>query len=75
MFANSDPKTAAYAFNTSAAMLAAQGKKREAILDYMKTLLLCDPREVPEAREVARKEVKALLHDLKDPREKEIDKL
>ncbi len=75
MFTNADPKTAAYAFNTSASMLAAQGKKREAVLDYMKTLLLCDPREAPEARETAKEAVKALLRELKDPRANEIDKL
>ena len=75
MFVNADVKTVAFAFNTRAELLAGEGKKREAILDYLKTLLLCKNEEAQDARETARVRVKALLTELKDPRAGEIDKL
>ena len=75
MFVNADARTVAFAFNTRAELLAGDGKKREAILDYMKTLLLCKSTEVQEARTTARASIKALLTELKDPRAGEIDKL
>lgn len=75
MFVNADAKTVAFAFNTRAELLAGENKKREAILDYLKTLMLCKGDEVEDARETARARVKALLTELKDPRAGEIDKL
>ena len=75
MFVNADAKTVAFAFNTRAELLVGENRKREAILDYLKTLLLCKNEEAQEARETARSRVKALLVELKDPRAGEIDKL
>jgi tetratricopeptide (TPR) repeat protein len=75
MFTQADAKTVAFAFNTRAELLAKEGKRREAILDYLKTILLCKTDEASEARETAKSQVKALLTELKDPRAGEIDKI
>ncbi len=75
MVAAADAKTAAAAFNARAAMLAAEGSRKEAVLDYMKTLLLCKEEEAAEERATARAAVKELLKQLNDNRAAEIDNL
>ena len=59
-----DDKTAPSAFNARGQLLAAEGKKREAVLEYLKTLLLFKPEEAVAERAAARKAVVALLKDM-----------
>ncbi len=61
-----DPEIGTYVFNTRGRLLAAQGLKREAVLQYLKTILL-----FPKAGAVRRdayREVIALLEELGDDR-------
>ena len=70
-----DSRSAAFAFNARARLLAAEGKKREALLEYMKTLLLFKPNVAERERAEARKQVIALLKENKDPRWQDIEKI
>ncbi|MCK5802618.1 MAG: tetratricopeptide repeat protein [Lentisphaeria bacterium] len=59
---------AAYAFNLRGRILAEQGKTKEAVLEYLKTLLFIPPDSNVKARNEARKQAVALLRKLKDPK-------
>jgi len=68
-----DRNVAAFVFNARGRLLVKQGKKKDAVLEYLKTLLLFKPGVVSAARKEARANVVALLKDLKDPRAKEFE--
>ena len=63
----SNPKVACFVFNTRGKLLAAQGKKKEALLQYLKTVLIFD-KSVGSVRKDAYREVVALLKEMKDQR-------
>lgn len=65
----SDPKVACFVFNTRGKLLAAQGKKKEALLQYLKTVLIFD-KSVGPVRKEAYREVVNLLKEMKDQRAK-----
>jgi len=70
-----DADAAAFAFNARGRILVQQGRKKEAVLEFLKALLLFRPGTAEREREDARKQVVALLEELKDPRWKEFEKL
>lgn len=70
-----DDNTAAFAFNARAKILVKKGKKKEAVLEYLKTVLLFQPGTADRERKEAKKEVVALLNAMKDGRAKEIAKI
>ena len=61
MLKSSDEKTAAFAFNVRGRILADQGKKKEAVLEFLKVLLLFKPGSVGRERKEAKGQVVALL--------------
>lgn len=65
-----DPALAAYVFNTRGLLLKHQGKKREALLQYLKTVVVFDP-SIGTARQEAYREVVSLMREMKDPRAEE----
>ncbi|MCF7853587.1 MAG: CDC27 family protein [Candidatus Pacebacteria bacterium] len=65
--ADSD-ELAAFSFNASGRLLAEQGKKKEAVLEYLKTVLLFEPDTVPRERKEAKEQVVKLLKEMGDPR-------
>lgn len=69
------PDAAAFAFNVRGRILEAKGRKREAVLEYLKTVLLFRPGRVDRERKEAKERVVALLKDMKDPRWKEFEKM
>lgn len=69
------PADAAFAFNVRGRMLSDEGKKKEAVLEYLKTLLLLDPDDVEQARNQAREQAVALLKEMNDPNWKRIEEL
>jgi predicted negative regulator of RcsB-dependent stress response len=69
------PDVAAFAFNMSGQILAKQGKKKEAVLQYMKTLLVFEPGTVNVERQEAKKQAVALLREMGDPRFKQIQQM
>ncbi len=73
---NAKGADAAYAFNLSGQLLVKQGKKKEAVLEYLKTLLLFrGDQRAAKYREQAKKEAVQLLEEMNDPRVKKIRKL
>ena len=62
-----DPKVAAFVFNARGELLQKEGKPKEAILQYLKTVLLFD-KSVGSVRQDAYKEVVGILEELKDNR-------
>ncbi len=72
---SNNPKLAAFAFNLRGDILAEEGKKKDAVLQYLKTVLLFSQAELGPERTDARKKVVALLKELKDPRYKDFEKL
>jgi hypothetical protein len=77
MLKAADEQTAAFAFNVRGRILADEGKTKEAVLEYLKTVLLFKPGVAVADRErrEAKQKVVALLEELKDPRAKEFEKL
>ena len=59
---------AAFAFNAAGRLLAQQGKKKEAVLEYLKTVLLFEPGNVQRERSEAKEQVVKLLKEMGDPR-------
>jgi predicted negative regulator of RcsB-dependent stress response len=60
---------AAMALNARGEILAKQGKSKEAVLEYLKTLLLFeDGKSVKPYRDEARKQVVALMRKMGDPK-------
>ena len=68
-----DHSVTAFVFNARGKLLAKKGKKKDAVLEYLKTLLLFKPGDVSAARKEARTNVVALLKEMKDPRAKEFE--
>ena len=68
-----DEDVAAFAFNTRGQILVRQGKKKDAVLQYLKTLLLFEQADVARERDEARKQVVALLKEMNDPRAKDFE--
>jgi len=58
---------AGFAFNVRGRILDDSGKKKEAVLEYLKTLLLLDADSAENERDEARQRVVALLKEMKDP--------
>jgi len=77
MITDADKSTAALAFNTRGRILAVtEGRQKDAVLEYLKTLLLFKPGAGVDAeRTEARKAVTALLKEMRDPRAPEIEKI
>lgn len=69
---NAESKTAASAFNIRGSILEKEGKKKQAVLEYLKTVLLFQPEEAKAQREKARKKAVQLLEEMNDPR---VDKI
>jgi len=72
---SNDPGIAIFTFNTRGKLLAAEGKKKEAVLQYLKTMLLFKPGTYPKERDEARKAVAALLRSMGDSRADDLEKL
>ena len=72
---SNDASIAAFTFNTRGKLLAAEGKKKEAVLQYLKTLLLFKAGTLAKERDEARQAVVALLRSMGDPRADEFEKL
>lgn len=68
-----DEDIAAFAFNTRGQILGRQGKKKDAVLQYLKTLLLFEPGDAAKERDEAREQVVALLKEMNDPRAKDFE--
>jgi len=75
MMKAADKDMAAFAFNVRGDILREEGKKKEAVLEYLKTLLLFRPGSVEREREKARTQVVALLKEMKDSRWQDIQKI
>ena len=70
-----DDSAAAFAFNVRGSILVQDGKKKEAVLEYLKTLLLFKPGTLKAERDEARKAAAALLKEMGDPRAGEFEKI
>ena len=69
-----DEDIAAFAFNTRGQILSRQkGREKDAVLQYLKTLLLFEPGDATRERDEARKRVVALLKEMNDPRAKDFE--
>ena len=68
-----DDNIAAKAFNLRGETLLAQGQKKQAVLEYLKTLLLFDKKKVPAEHAYAKKQAIAIMKELKDPRVSKIE--
>jgi tetratricopeptide (TPR) repeat protein len=75
MITSSSKDDVAFAFNARGRILEKEGKKKEAVLEYLKTLLLFDSGSVEESRDEARTRVVALLKDMNDARWKDFEKM
>ncbi|MBT3376687.1 MAG: tetratricopeptide repeat protein [Lentisphaerae bacterium] len=75
MMKSADRGMAAFSFNARGDILVQEGKKKEAVLEYLKTLLLFQPGSVDRERDKARTQAVALLKELKDSRWQEIQKI
>jgi len=75
MMKSADRDMAAFSFNVQGDILAQEGKKKEAVLEYLKTLLLFRPGSVKRERSKAKTQAVALLKEMKDSRWQEIEKI
>ncbi len=75
MIKGDDAEDAAFAFNVRGRILAEEGKKKEAVLEHLKSLLLFDAKTAKEQREEARKRVVALLKEMNDPNWQRFEKM
>lgn len=75
MIKSADDDMAAFAFNARARLNANEGRKKEAVLDYLKTVLLFPSGPADPEREEAKKQVVALLKEMNDPRWQEFEKM
>ncbi len=64
------PEIAAFAFNASGQLLEKQGKNKEAVLQYLKAVLLFEPAVGGYERKQAKQNVVALLKQMGDERHK-----
>ncbi len=67
LMTSKDDATAAKAFNMRGEALLAQGQKKPAVLEFLKTLLLFDKKKVQEERAYAKKQAVAIMKEIKDP--------
>lgn len=65
---NADEQVAAQAFCLRGMVAEARGDKKQAILEYMKPLMLFDAKKGGEYRSVAKKNAVRLMQELNDPR-------
>ena len=71
-----DDALAAFAFNLRGQIREAQGQKKEAVLEYLKTILLFEGKgKIRRDREMARQKAVALMKELNDPRAAKIEAL
>lgn len=71
-----DDSLAAFAFNIRGQIREAQGQKKEAVLEYLKTVLLFEGKgRLKRDRETARQRAIALMKELKDPRVTKIEQI
>ncbi|MBR6076163.1 MAG: hypothetical protein IKP87_12740, partial [Victivallales bacterium] len=71
-----DDALAAFAFNLRGQIREAQGQKKEAVLEYLKTVLLFEGKgKIRRDREMARQKAVALMKELNDPRAAKIEAL
>jgi predicted negative regulator of RcsB-dependent stress response len=75
MMKSAEDNMAAFAFNARGRLYAAEGKKKEAVLDYLKTLLLFQAGTADGERQEAKRQVVALLKEMGDARWQEIEKM
>lgn len=68
-------KDAAFAFNMRGQLCLAKGQKKQAVLEYLKTLLVFDNKKAPKERAEAKKQAVAIMKELKDPRVGKIEAL
>lgn len=64
---------AAFAFNMRGQIYALQGQKKQAVLEYLKTMLLFDGRKLRKERAEAKKQAVAIMKELNDPRVSKIE--
>ena len=69
---DADDATAAQAFCLLGEMAEAQDDKKQAVLEYLKVLMLFDGKNVGEARATAKSRALKLMREMKDPR---VDKI
>jgi hypothetical protein len=69
---DADDSTAAQAFCLLGEMAEAQDDKKQAVLEYLKVLMLFEEKKVGETRAIAKSRVLRLMREMKDPR---IDKI
>lgn len=70
-----DESALAFVFNARGKLAAARGEPRQAVLEYLKTVLLFDPQEVPAEWQEAKSRTMELLKQMQDPRWQEIAKI
>jgi len=75
MVTSSSKEDAAFAFNARGRIMEDEGQKKEAVLEYLKTLLLFDSDEVEDLRNQARTRVVALLKEMNDARWKDFENM
>ena len=76
MILDKDDSKAAFAFNMKGQLYEAKGQKREAILEYLKTVILFEGKgKLKRERDVAKQKAVALMKELKDPRVAKIEAL
>lgn len=68
-----DDEVAAFAFNATGDILEKQGKQREAVLEYLKVLLVVAPQEDQRQHEIAREKAVSLMKELGDDRYKQFE--
>lgn len=75
LMTSKDDNTAAFAFNMKAKVYYAQGQKKLAVNEYLKTLLLFEPKnkKTVNDRQLAKQEAVAIMRELKDPRAAKIE--
>jgi tetratricopeptide (TPR) repeat protein len=69
---DADDSTAAQAFCLLGEMAEAQDDKKQAVLEYLKVLMLFDGKKAGEARTIAKSRALRLMREMKDPR---VDKI
>lgn len=75
LMTSKDDKDAAFAFNMRGQVYLAQGQKKQAVLEYLKTVLLFDSKKLRKERAEAKKQAIAIMKELKDPRVSKIEAL
>ncbi|MDD4097286.1 MAG: hypothetical protein PHC30_00820 [Lentisphaeria bacterium] len=75
MITSRQDRDAAFAFNMRGQLNLAKGQKKQAVLEYLKTLLVFDAKKAPKERAEAKKQAVAIMKELKDPRVGKIEAL